>query len=118
MNLVSFTNLIVQTRADARFYEQEPQPDRWFRYEDRAGNLGTAEIWLMQYRIIRETPKGVWLDDFTKERFVLHDARKRWAYPTTELARQSFLIRKRKQLAHLASWHDRIRATIVAVEKE
>lgn len=80
----------------------------WFRYsdslvhsggfDDRGDPLPGSEvrIYLSTYRVIRETPKGVWLQDF-KPRFVLRGARKRFACPTQEEALASFIARKERQ---------------------
>lgn len=95
-------------------------PDReyWYRYSYEVDYGGidylsfdcskptirlVKELWVVQ----RHTPKGVWIirqDAWcNKERFVLNNARKRWAYPTPELALQSFIARKQKQKTILTS---------------
>jgi hypothetical protein len=59
-------------------------------------NLGTTmEVYLHEYRITKETPKGCWVEQFlNKPRFVLNDSRKRFACRTVEEARDSFKARK------------------------
>ncbi|TPL42664.1 MULTISPECIES: hypothetical protein [unclassified Mesorhizobium] len=89
--------------------------DGWYRYEDSSSS--TPSIHLRRFRVLRETPKGVWLDDWSRERFVLKDANKRWAYPTIELARESFLIRKRRQVQHLKIYLEHAVAVLTAAEK-
>ncbi|RWI48375.1 MAG: hypothetical protein EOR34_10775 [Mesorhizobium sp.] len=89
--------------------------DGWYRYEDSSSS--TPSIHLRRLRVLRETPKGVWLDDYVQERFVLKDANKRWAYPTIELARASFLIRKRRQVQHLKIYLEHAEAVLAAAEK-
>lgn len=81
----------------------------WFRIEDgrwappldeweRPIGSGTSYVHLYAYRVAKETPCGVWLDTFAGRRFVLRDARKRWACPTKEEALESFRARKERQL--------------------
>lgn len=91
----------------------------WYRYEDVAyavmSNYET-ESWssrivveLREYPVLRRTSKGVWLDvgvrfvgipsiDTATPKFVLIDARKRFACPTIEEAAESFRARKRRQI--------------------
>lgn len=60
-------------------------------------------VFLEIYYIYKRTAKGVWIADWGKNRFVLSDATKRFAYPTREEARVSFIKRKKRQLAILLS---------------
>ncbi|ESY35809.1 hypothetical protein NKK48_01790 [Mesorhizobium sp. C386A] len=99
-----------------KFYDEASlEATGWYRYEDSSAYH--SSIHLRRYRVLRETPKGVWLDDYGLERFVLKDAVKRWAYPTIELAQASFLIRKRKQVAHLENYLAHAKAVRDAAEK-
>lgn len=89
----------------------------WYRFDDVAyaapfdetGSLpGTIEVELRMYKLIRRTPKGAWIAQvfahvdggtFTgSERFVLDGAKKRFACPTIEAAKQSFIARKQRQI--------------------
>lgn len=76
----------------------------WYRFDDPS--TPGAEPYLSEFRVVRETPKGVVLDEYGYERFVLKEARKRFAYPTKQLALQSYLIRKDRQIGILAIRHD------------
>lgn len=106
-----------------KVYENDNYPyddvaDAWYRYEDHPGyDWASPEIRMRRLRVIRHTPKGVWLDDWSVPRFVLNDARKRYAYPTKELARESFLKRKRKQLGYLSTQHDHVAAVLKTAER-
>jgi len=70
---------------------------------------GEMVIDLMQFRVMRRTPKGAWISrnpvgfDYPrgKDRFVLDGEGKRFAYPTQELALESFKARKRSQIGRL-----------------
>lgn len=82
-------------------------PIFWYRYEDvrhanidEWGDVGDTytEVYLREYQLLKVTPKGVWLDRYGTRRFVLRDARKRFACPTIEEAQKSFLARKNAQI--------------------
>lgn len=87
----------------------------WYRYYDHRGSYG-FEVVLEKVPVVKETPKGVWLDDYGQKKFCLKDARRRWAYPTVELAKNSFEIRKRKQLQHLQRQIDHVKAVVEAID--
>lgn len=90
----------------------------WYRYEDvhyaapadEFGDSlghGSCEVRLREFEVLRTTPKGVWLSmalgEFRiisepLERFVLRDARRRFACPTKEEAMESYKARKRAQI--------------------
>ena len=82
--------------------------DTFYRYEDLLVSAGVDEfdnplgpaqvrVYLHQFQVIRVTPKGVWIDGWFSKRFVLNEARKRYALPTKDEALQSFLARKERQ---------------------
>jgi hypothetical protein len=73
---------------------------------------GRVYVSIHEYRVTRETPKGVWLDN---GRFVLRDARKRWACPTRDEAVESFLARKRRQLRLLNSTVSQVEQAVTMV---
>lgn len=116
MYSLTFIDQIIETHGEVSFYEEPAVEGAWYRYEDTHGT--GPQVWLRRFRVIRTTPKGVWLDDYGVQRFVLNDARKRWAYPTIELARNSFLIRKRKQIGWLQSQLDHTKAVLAAIEEK
>lgn len=85
-----------------------------YRYQDWQASGGVDEwgyslgpsktyVSLMTFRIIRTTPKGVWINYGCTEKFVKLDARKRFACPTKEEALESFLARKQRQKRILSS---------------
>lgn len=78
-----------------------------YRYIDEHFNAGSI-IRLLHFPITRETPACFVINYAYQDKYVLKQARKRFAYPTIELARQSFEIRKRKQLQYLKVQYDRI----------
>jgi len=74
----------------------------WYRYEDIKG----PKIFLVKYKVIKTTPQGVRLRDFSKQgRLVLNDSVKKWAAPTIEEAWKCFMARKRSQWSHVSRYH-------------
>ena len=57
-----------------------------------------VSLYVSKYPIVRKTPKGCWVDDYGKERFVLEGEGKRFAYYTKEKALYNFLRRKQTQI--------------------
>ena len=54
------------------------------------------------YKVVKRTAKGAWIyiGYGIKDKFILDDARRRWAYPTKEEALNSYRIRKLRQIEH------------------
>jgi hypothetical protein len=91
--------------------------DVWYRYVDDqridAYNQVKMHVSEVEYRVVKVTLKGVWLIDDEKsrygyvkssygfiqgKRFVLTAARVRFAYPTKQLAIESYIARKKSQI--------------------
>lgn len=74
----------------------------WYRYEDYYGEDAYEPcIQIARFRVIKKTPKGVWLNHWGGHRWVSNESRKRLAYPTKELAYESFLARKCAHMKHV-----------------
>jgi hypothetical protein len=84
-------------------------PEVWYRYLRaydgsislfESSNEENKKIQLQELKVIKTTPKGVWLFDerFYKDRFVLFDSHKQYACKTIEEAKTSFLKRRLKQI--------------------
>lgn len=84
----------------------------WYRFDDRRWAEGYHDefgewqstgtrvtVDESKFRVLKTTPRGVWLDDFGRQRFVRQDARKRFACPTRGEALESFRARKKRQLS-------------------
>ena len=80
-----------------------------YRYVDSRYSIGSEDygystrvsVSILEYSVIKQTPGGVWIQDewrIMKPRFVLNRGKKRFALETKELALQSFIARKRKQI--------------------
>lgn len=90
----------------------------WYRYTER-GHVrldGPRDLPSYQYPVVRETPCGVWLQDGFRRRWVSKTARKRFAYPTREEARESYRIRKRRHVEHLETQLRRARELLKQAE--
>ena len=82
----------------------------WYRFQETyyASSLdefdnpipdsGTVRLHLLKFDVEKTTPKGVRL---AGGRWVNESSRKRYACPSIEEARQSFLARKRAEIKHL-----------------
>ena len=71
-------------------------------------DLAPVVIQLHQHEVIRKTPKGVWIFDSNRPgppwcRHIQHAWKKKFAYPTIDDARESFLKRKKCQIAIITS---------------
>lgn len=102
-----------------------------YRYEDRL-NEDTPHVYLRELKVIRETPHVWFVETFSGsstylagisgvdrnpyEKRIYKDARRSFAYPTIELARNSFEIRKRKQLGYLSRQHDHVAAIVARIK--
>lgn len=91
------------------------EPEVWFRFIDpyTAGE----PPFLLRIRVARHTPKGVWLDEYGVEKFVLKDARRRYAYPTEALALDSYIERKKSQIQHARNSHDQAVENLATAER-
>lgn len=96
-------------------FQTAPSVDEW----DNIVGKGGVNIRLHEYKVAKITPKGVQLDlGWGDKRFVLRDARKRFACPTLEEAKVSFLARKKRQLGIYEARADIVRRVIAKFKKE
>lgn len=69
---------------------------------ERPCGIGRLELWHQTYRVIRGTPKGVWLEILPgHKRFVLIGSKRQYASPTLAAAKHKFRKRKERQMAIL-----------------
>lgn len=64
---------------------------------------GRLEVKLYAYPVVSTTPKGAWIYVSFNRKFVNLTARKRFACPTIEEAKQSFIARKKAQARILSA---------------
>lgn len=69
-----------------------------YRYDTANYSTGIT-VSLHRYRIVKRTPKGFWISDYSfsfpqKDRWVSATGKKRYAYPTQDEALESFMYRK------------------------
>ena len=114
--------------------QPDPEADTFYRYEDvkyappldefdNPCGDGELKVELRHFLVSKRTPKGVWLVPVygkyvcgDSPRFMLNDSHKRFACPTVEQARESFIARKRKQARIYQSRADRARRAIYIME--
>ena len=86
---------------------------KYYRYESYTVGVGynpetetcsghRVKIILRIYDVTKITPKGVVLSVYGERKFVLNSAIKQYACATTELAKASFIARKKKQISILS----------------
>jgi hypothetical protein len=81
--------------------------------------LGPARVhvYVQKLEVIAKTPKGIWLNYYGKKRLVLDASRKRFACPTLEQAKESFRMRKARQLKILRRQIANAEAALAAVDE-
>lgn len=113
------------------FGEPQPGKEYWYRITDyrTAGGVdewgdiipgsGSSHLRLEMYEVVKHTPKGVWIYlGWEGKRFVLRDARKRFACPTKEEALESFMARKRRQIRILTAQRKNAKEALRLAEGE
>ena len=91
--------------------------DIFYREDDGYGD----DIRLSEFRVFSVTPRGAWIvrswdREGNFKRFVLEGLGRRHAYPTKELARDSYIQRKKRQIQHAARQHDRAKRLLHLAE--
>ena len=109
-----------------------------YRYEEVRYSLGVDQfddpypgyrlvVHCVKYKIIRRTPKGVWiryydnliaLDEDKNKKFVLLTARKKFACETKEEARKSFIARKKRQIEILKAHLEQAETSLYIAETD
>ena len=103
----------------------------WYRYEAQREGTGyhdysgefiltgsVQRVVCLRYKVIRHTPKGVWLSlGFGGKRFVLDGTRKQFAHSTEKDALTSFLHRKQRHLNILEAQVDGVKEAMLTAEK-
>lgn len=101
--------------------------DTWYRYEERRYGVANefdevvstyVKLELIELKVSKVTPKGVWVMRFLSKKFVLTAANKRYAAPTKQEALESLLARKARQIRILESRMKEARETSVLAERE
>lgn len=103
-----------------------------YRYADRQGTDFSApdecgdchptntyvEIILESYPVLRYTPKGFWIDNHGKEKFIAHHWRKKWAQLNLAEARHAFQKRKELQQKILTKQLENIDRVLYAIKDD
>jgi hypothetical protein len=76
-----------------------------YRYESSSFSGQHLALWLSKFKVVKETPQGWWISrdgyGWEKNKWVAKHGIKRFAYPTKELALESFIKRKTKMIQKL-----------------
>lgn len=70
---------------------------------DNPSGPGRVQVCYDRYKIVKRTPKGAWIDNYGDRKFVLLTAHKKFACETKELAQESFIARKERQIRILSA---------------
>ena len=87
----------------------------WYRYDEVESTTG-VRVYQHKYRVLKHTPCGVQLDYWGTRKFVNRSTRKRWACPTDQEARESYMARKRRQIGILKAQLRRAELGLHAME--
>ena len=73
--------------------------ESYYRYNSVLYSESRIYIFETEYAVLSHTPKGVWIEEYPgKKRFVLKNAKKKFACATQKEALESFRARKRRQI--------------------
>jgi hypothetical protein len=89
---------------------------KYYRYEDSRTTNG-IHVYFREFDVIKETPRGVWIDIYGAKRFVLKEARKRYACPSKEEAKESFKARKTRQIKILTKQLENAKRALESVDE-
>jgi hypothetical protein len=86
----------------------------------RGVDFPTVQINYHKFKILRETPKCYVIREWAggKEKYVLKNAKKRFAYPTREEAKEGFIARKSRQIRLLNGQLDHAETAMKKVKGE
>lgn len=70
---------------------------KFYRYEN-VRFVDRVRVQEIVYDLVKETPKGYWIDWWGDKKWVSKTTKKRWAYPTREEAKTNFIARKNRQI--------------------
>jgi hypothetical protein len=89
--------------------------DEWAEFDQPSGSH--LKIEFRSYKVIKHTPKGVWLQMYWNHAFfVLGTARKQHAVPTKELALKDLIARKKVYVSRCEQRLARAREHLTAAE--
>jgi hypothetical protein len=98
-------------------WEHPPRATTYYRFDTHSYNEHSGQFYADTYQVVRFTPAGCWLNVYGEEKFVLSKARKKFAHPTKELALESFIARKVRQIDLLELQLGRVKVALIAARK-
>lgn len=97
------------------------EPVYYYRMDHWYDGYGSVTLMFDQFRVLKTTLKGVWIStpyqNKKGKKFILNDARKRYAYPTKELALNSMIIRKSRYISIMRSKIEETEAVLNAAKE-
>lgn len=87
-------------------------------YGDPIPGIGRIEIRLEEYPVIKKTPCGAWIETYFERRFVNLNWNKRFAVPTIDEARKSFIARKKREIQLMESRAKTARRSLAVASDE
>ncbi|MBU9200319.1 hypothetical protein KTD31_02995 [Burkholderia multivorans] len=120
MRILSLKDQHFEDRGLGVLYRVEAQ---WYapmldEYDEPSGSSSVV-VTASAYPVVRVTPKGKWISlGFGGKKFVLSEARKRYAHETVDLAVESFRARKNRRISILQNQIARAHRELAKVESE
>lgn len=87
-----------------------------YRYDTHGYDEYSEQFFCDEFAVIKVTQAGQWLQVYGKKKFVLNTSRKKFAYPTRELALESFIARKTRQIGILKAQTIRAETALKAAQ--
>ncbi|MEG0968320.1 MAG: hypothetical protein RSE32_14280 [Comamonas sp.] len=93
--------------------------DKVYRAEDLIEESGEVGVWVREYKVLRETPCGYWVDapgGRKPEKFVYKNC-SRFAFPTILEALENYRFRKAREIEHGIFKARKAKAALETVKK-
>jgi hypothetical protein len=91
-----------EIQQDLYYYRIDDQRSRHYDIEaDCSVGPTLHSLQLRQYKVLKFTNKGLWIDRYGSKKFILTKARRRFAHATYEEALEAYIKRRRRQASLL-----------------
>ena len=87
------------------------------QFDNPIPGLPRINVTTQEFKVVKHTPKGVWIESYGMPRFVLDGSRKRYACPTLQEAKESFQARKKTQIRILKAQLNRAQRALELSER-
>jgi hypothetical protein len=92
--------------------------DTVYRYERDHFCQKIPKSILREFKVIKITPRGGWIKDYGRSRFILNGGKAKFAYPTKELAWHNFGARTKRHVQILKSQLAYAMDTLITAQSE